>query len=132
MELPQDHFTADDIRLISSIPLSDVHQDDIMVWGGETKGEYSVRSGYRQLIRPMCHKPLLLVDLLSRRGVGMKSLIALPVLERIRLSKCSGLKKFLPKLLPWFKRIVDARNLRDFLAVSLLTVLLLRILLLPA
>ncbi|KAK8478721.1 hypothetical protein V6N12_011645 [Hibiscus sabdariffa] len=27
-----------------------------------------------------------------------------------------------PKLLPWFKRIVDARNLRDFLVVSLLTV----------
>ncbi|KAK8992980.1 hypothetical protein V6N11_049038 [Hibiscus sabdariffa] len=53
MELFQDHFTTDDIRLISSIPLSNVHQDDIMVWGGETKGEYSVRSGYRQLIRPM-------------------------------------------------------------------------------
>ncbi|KAL4279185.1 hypothetical protein GQ457_03G016400 [Hibiscus cannabinus] len=53
MELLQDHFSADDIRLISNIPLSDVHQDDIMVWGGEPKGEYSVRSGYRQLIRPM-------------------------------------------------------------------------------
>ncbi|MFQ6667002.1 hypothetical protein Gotur_033172 [Gossypium turneri] len=84
-------FSAEDARAIKCVPLSKVVREDCLVWRGEKTGQYSVRSGYKELMSR--HENLEISDNIQSM---YKRLWSLSLPSKMKIMVWRALQGFLP------------------------------------